>query len=151
MATLSDEAINTAENTSDDEFEPLPVGVYHARLMEVDTSREGAAGPYWSFQYDIVDPDKYGNRKVWDNVSLSAKAAFKRKQVWGAFGVPLTTDTEDMLGDVVMLVIGHRTIQKGAREGQTAEQVSMTKPPNPEVVARIAAVKGSGASSEDLF
>ncbi len=153
MASLPAAAQDTT-GVQDQEFAPMPVGIYHGRLMDVDTSRSGPAGPYWTFQYDIVTPG-FENRKLWDNVSLSEKAAFKRKQVWEAFGVPLDTDTDDMCGSVVKLQVTHRTIQSGAREGEIAEQIGRVSPADP-AFAELSAVKGATGkpavqSAEDLF
>lgn len=152
MASLPKNAQDNAANAEDQEFAPMPVGVYHARLMEVDTSRSGAKGPYWVFQYDILD-EGYTNRKMWDNVSLSDGAAFKRKQVWTALGFDLDTDTEDMLGSVVKLRITHRTIQGGAREGELGEQVSKVEPADADF-AQAAALEQptkSAATADDVF
>ncbi len=156
MASLPNDAKTTAEavEPGDGQFALMPPGVYHGRLMEVDTSRSGAKGPYWVFQYDIVD-EGFTNRKQWDNVSLSEAAAFKRRQVWDAFGVPLDTDTDEMCGTVVKLRIKHRTIQSGAREGELAEQIDRVEVADPEY-AKMSAVKGAtgkpaAKSAEDLF
>lgn len=157
MASLPSAAQKNAENVDPDQggFALMPPGVYHGRLMEVDTSRSGAKGPYWVFQYDIVT-DGFTNRKMWDNVSLSDAAAFKVRQVWDAFGVPLGTDTDEMCGSIVKLRIKHRTIQSGSREGELAEQIDRVEQADPEY-AKMSAVKGASgkpataASAEDLF
>lgn len=156
MASLPKDAVDTAENVEegDGDFPLMPVGIYHGRLMDVDTSKSGAKGPYWVFQYDIVTPG-FEKRKLWDTVSLSDGAAFKRKQVWDALGYPLDTDTDDMMGTVVKIHVKHRTINSGAREGELAENVDKIAPAD-EAFAAMSG--GSGATgkpahvaAEDVF
>lgn len=49
MAKLNEETAKEVEETEGGDFEPLPEGAYHVRLRDVDATREGPAGPYWSW------------------------------------------------------------------------------------------------------
>lgn len=135
-------------------FEPLPDGAYHLRLNQVDSEREGPSGPYWSWEFDVVEPGDYTNRKLWNNTSLSEAAAFKMKETYDAFGVPYDTDTDDMCGQVVKAIVSIRTIQSGARKGEPSNQIDKLVPKDPdfEVPEGAGAVAAGGQpKSDDLF
>lgn len=108
-------------------FEPLPPGVYHVRLVDVDASREGPSGPYWSWEYDVVE-DGHVGRKLWNNTSLSDAALWKLDETFSAFGMGADTDTDELLGKVVKAVVSIRTIQEGARKGEPANQIDRLTP-----------------------
>lgn len=155
MAKLPEAAIKSAQNAedSDGDFPLMPAGIYHGRLTDVDASKSGPKGRYFVFQYDIVTPG-YDKRKLWDTVSLSDGAAFKRKQVWDALGYPLDTDTEDMIGTVVKIHVKRRVIQSGAREGEMAEQVDRVAVADEEFAAMSGGAGATGkqaVAQDDVF
>jgi hypothetical protein len=61
--------------------------------------------------------------KTFDNLSLSPDASWKFKQFFDAFGVPSDTDTDDLIGRLVVHRIGTTTIQKGSRAGEQTDSV----------------------------
>lgn len=146
MAKLNKE---TAESVGEaqDGFAPVENGTYHFRLKEVDSSRSGPKGPYWSWEFEGLEGAASG-RKMWNNTSLSANSQFALKQTFDAFGVPYDTDTDDLLGQVVQLTISTRTIQAGARKGELANQVDRVSPKDPEF--EVPTVEGS-PDPEDIF
>jgi len=125
VARLSkDRASKISEGGS---FEPLPEGVYHVRLAEVDSDRKGAAGPYWLWKFDVVEPG-YENRKVFNNTTLAEGKDFMLGNTFAAFGVDATTDTDDLCGQIVRVRIRHRVIQQGSRAGEIGENVAAIMP-----------------------
>lgn len=130
-------------------FDPLPEGVYHCRLRDVDASREGPAGPYWSWEYEVVAPEEYIDRRLWNNTTLAEGARFGLKQTFDAFGVPTDTDTDELLGKIVRLSVSTRTIQKGARAGELGNNVEKVMPPE-EGFEAPSPVSGQPAA-EDIF
>lgn len=122
MAKLNKSMQKQTENASSG-FDPIPDGVYHFKLRDVDATRSGAKGPYWSWEFECVEPP-YTGRRVWNNTSLSENAAFMMKQTYDAFGVPLDTDTDDMIGGVVKLVVSER--QYVANQGKPNEELRRT-------------------------
>ena len=151
MAKLNPELQKQTENAESSSFEPLEAGVYHLRLRDVDTSRSGPAGPYWSWEFEVVDHEEYSKRRLWNNTSLSEKAAFKMKETYEAFGVPLDTDTDDMLGMIVQGVVSQRTIQEGQRKGELANQIDRLKPADPDVAERMKAEAQKEKEAEEIF
>lgn len=106
-------------------FEPLEAGIYYLRLRDVDGSREGPSGPYWSWEFDVIqsETDSIAAGRLWNNTSLSEAARFKLKETFDAFGVPTDTDTDELVGQCVKAVVSIRTIQQGARKGEQANQI----------------------------
>lgn len=148
MAKLSKDKQKAVQDAQSS-FLPLPDCVIHGRLRDVDTTREGPKGPYWSWEFECVTdqeftvegPDgkavkvKTKGRRFWNNTSLSEEAAFSLERTFRAFEVPIDTDTDELLGRVVKLVIGQRTIGQGDRMGEVVNEIKNLKPADPDVKA----------------
>ena len=114
------EAAEAAEGSGD--YEPLPEGRYVCRLVEVE-AKEGAKGIYWSWSYEVAEEGEFKGRKLWDNTSLSEKARWRLGVVFTAFGVPADTDTDELIGHEVAIIVGQQVIQAGKRQGETGNVV----------------------------
>jgi hypothetical protein len=153
MAKLNKNSAKEVESAASG-FDPLPDGAYHFILKDVDPSREGKAGPYWSWEFECVETgvvevavrDANGQetgktkemalkgRRQWNNTSLSQ--AWSLKQTFDAFGVPADTDTDELLGTKpVKLVISQRVIQEGNRKGELTNNVDRVMPPDEDFLA----------------
>jgi hypothetical protein len=132
-------------------FEVREDGVYHVRLVDVDGSREGPSGPYWSWEFDVVEAP-YVNRKLWNNTSLSEAAAFKLKEAFEAFGVDADadTDTDDLIGEIVRATVSSRVIQQGARKGEIANQIDRLSKADPDFEADDADEDDDDDEDDDL-
>jgi hypothetical protein len=117
-------SVNENEGSS---FEPMPEGKYTLSLSDVDASKEGPAGPYWSWEFSVLD-EGYTNRKLWVNTSLSADAEWKLKETFEAFGAAPDTDTDELIGQPVTAIVTIRTIQKGAKAGELTNSVDTLLP-----------------------
>lgn len=141
----------------EDGFTPVPDAAYHLRLRDVDPTREGPKGPYWSWDFEIVEPGRYEGRRLWNNTSLAKEALFSFQQTFKAFGVPVDTDTDDLLGQVVKGIVSTRTIQSGPRKGDPANQIDRLVPKDPDfevpesMQSETAGVGGGQPNAEDLF
>jgi hypothetical protein len=62
------------------------------------------------------------------NTSLSDAADWKMKEMFEAFGVPADTDTDELLGKEIWLAVSQRVIEKGARMGETGNNVERAMP-----------------------
>ncbi|MBT9132513.1 MAG: hypothetical protein DDT33_01031 [Firmicutes bacterium] len=65
-------------------FEPLPAGVYPITVVDYEEN-EGPAGIYFALTLEVTE-GPYANRKLWTNLSLSPKAAWKLQEALIAFG-----------------------------------------------------------------
>lgn len=104
-------------------FTPLPAGIYHARLKDVQVrDSKSSDSKYWAWEFECVDDD-FSNRRLWVNTSLLPQAQFKLKEVFAAFGVDADTDSDDLIGEIVKLQVTETTIQAGEKKGQTTNEV----------------------------
>lgn len=110
--------VNDAENP----FGLMEPHVARAILTKVEVG-EGAKGPYWKWLFKTTGDSQYPNRNITHITSLSAAAAYGLKETFDAFGVPTTTDTDELIGETVRLKISQRTISKGPRAGELDNNV----------------------------
>lgn len=150
MPKLNKKTAEKVAEAESSDFEPLPAGAYHCRLVDVDGSREGPSGPYWSWEFDVLD-EEHQNRKLWNNTSLSEAAHWKLAEAFAAFGVGTDTDTDELLGQVCKAIVTVRTIQAGARKGQLANQVDKLVEADEDFEAPEPAGVASGGSEDDIF
>jgi hypothetical protein len=150
MPKLNKENAKKAENATSG-FEPLDPGAYHVKLMNVDASREGPKGPYWSWEFEVVEPGEYTGRKLWNNTSLSDDAMFSFNQTFAAFDVPTDTDTDDIMGDVVKAIVSIRTIEQGARKGELANQIDRLVPAEEGFEVPAGAGGGESPNPDEVF
>lgn len=98
-------------------------GIYEMLLKDVEV-QDGPKGPYWKWTFKVPeDAPRYKGWQQWLNTSLSEAAVWKLKEVFDAFGAPTDTDTDELIGKRVRVVVGSRTIQKGKRAGEQGNQV----------------------------
>jgi hypothetical protein len=132
MPKLSAKAAKRVDQAEVSDFSAIPAGTYIGSLVDVDGSREGSKGPYWSWEFDVVGDtdgdDTYAGRKLWVNTSLSEKADFKMKEVFQAFGYTVDSDTDEIVGERCKLVVSQRVIETGLRKGQMGNNVDQCLP-----------------------
>lgn len=132
MPKLNKKTAEKVASAEGGDFPLLDPGWYHVRLNNVDGDREGPKGPYWSWEFDVVEEGASG--KLWQNTSLSDAAAFKMKETFDAFGVPTDTDTDELCGQICKAQVGIRTIQQGDRKGEQANQITRLAPADEDFV-----------------
>lgn len=123
MAVLPKKVAKAAAEVESSSFDALPPGPYIGQLVDVKTDNEGPSGAYWRWEFDVVAPEEFENRKLWVNTSLSDKAVWKLKEVFDAFGHTTDSDTDDLIGQRVKLIVSQQPIEKGNRAGQMGNNV----------------------------
>lgn len=99
-------------------------GIYLCKLVEVDSTRSGPSGPYWTWTYETVGVgDEPVGKRFWDNTSLSEKAIGRLGKVFAAFGVGTDTDTDDLIGGLIAIEVKIGTISAGQNAGQQRNEV----------------------------
>lgn len=129
MPKLNPDTAQKVEN-AEDGYAPIPDGVYELELMEDVEVAEGAKGPYWKWTFQIPEGLQYAGRRFWNNTSLSESAFWKLKEAFDAFGVPTSTDTEDLVKRRVKALIVTTTINSGSRKGEPTNQIDKLMPLN---------------------
>ena len=123
MAKLPKAVAKKAEEAESSSFEALPAGPYFGKLTSVATDKEGQAGPYWVWEFEVTSPDEHKGRKLWANTSLSDNAVWKLKEMFDAFGYTTDSDTDELIGETVKLIVSQRVIGSGARKGELGNNV----------------------------
>lgn len=173
LAAKTRKKVEKAEATSS-EFKPLSPGKYVAELSEVEAKNSNNGHPMWVAEFTEIhslDGERQPGRQ-WYNLMLPQdkmpedyqprNSKKKPEEAWEqyqelcngrlkaffeAFGYSVDSDTDEMIGDRVVLQIGIRTIQNGVRAGEQTNQVNG--------VAALDSVDyeedGDGADSDDDF
>lgn len=131
-------------------FEPLKPGKYVATLSAVEAKISGAGNPMWVAEFEEIhnlDGDKQPGRQ-WYNLNLpttdvmpdgyekgqekweqyQSLCSGRLKAFFEAFGYSVDSDTDEMIGERCVLQIGVRTIQNGARAGESTNSVNGVAP-----------------------
>jgi hypothetical protein len=107
----------------------LPPGVYLCKLNEVDDTKNGPAGPYWSWEFETVGVGQEpAGRRFWDNTSLSAKSIGKLGKHFEAFGRSTDTDTDELISKLVAVEVDQYTQKEGKNAGQLRNGVKALHP-----------------------
>lgn len=102
----------------------LPEGRYAARLNDV-TEKPGRVAPYWSWEFvDLHDSEGVKRAgKQWNNTSLSEKSLGFLKATFEAFGFTTDSDTDEMIGEWVVLHLVQEPIGSGPKAGELRNSV----------------------------
>lgn len=134
MPKLSSAMAEKVDEAESGDFEALPEGIYTAILEGEVEAVDGAKGPYWKWVFKITGDSSGGDegkgRKMFLNTSLNEAAHWKLKEVFEAFGVPLTTDTDELIGESVKLYLVQKVAEKGKREGDMVNEIKNVYPVN---------------------
>lgn len=149
LAAKDRKKVEKADAVSGD-FQPLTPGKYIATLSQVEAKNSAAGNPVWNAEFTDVmtlEGEKQPGRQ-WYNLNLPTSdeapegytkgaekwATYQRmcagrlKAFFEAFGYTVDSDTDEMIGDKVVLQIGITTIQKGPRAGQKTNSVNAVLP-----------------------
>ena len=122
---------------------PVPTGTYYLRLLAVQTTRNGQplvgpSGPYWQLIWEHV-ADKYEKKRQFDNLSLSDKAAWKRREFYEAIDLDPSESTDQRIGSIVKAQIGVVIQQQGVNKGRPQNQIDRYDPITSEEFEKIEA------------
>lgn len=121
MPKLTKDQAKTVEESEGGDFPLLDDGLYGATLTTV-TAKEGQRGTYWEWQFNVYcdedQDDLEQSITLWENTSLSEKAAWRLKDMFAGFGVDIDTATEDLEGEFCWLNVGHEISAQGKSAGK---------------------------------
>ena len=110
----------------------LPEGRYAAQLKQVN-QKDGNEYPYWVWEFENLH-DEEGNKKPgrqWNNTSLSPKSLGFLKSTFEAFGYTSDSDTDEMVGEWVVLYLVQETVSRGPKAGNLRNSVQSLSEFNP--------------------
>lgn len=123
-ADLAESADEAAQSSGD--FQPLEFGVYTARLSKCDAGRtRDGKKAMWKLEFDQIfdlDGEKCSGR-LWSNITLEESVNWKIAQFFGAFGVPTTTDTDDLINTRIRLEVSKRPQTVGKNAGKEVNDI----------------------------
>lgn len=125
MPKLNEEVAEQVENAEGGGV--VPEGLYTVNLMEVEV-KDGTKFPYWSWVFEIPEGEPHAGSRFWLNTSLSPKALFRMREVFAAFGVPTDTDTDEICGMPVQVMVVQKIIESGKRQGQMGNEITALYP-----------------------
>ena len=110
----------------------LPEGRYAAQLKSVN-QKDGNEYPYWVWEFENLH-DSEGNKKPgrqWNNTSLSPKSLGFLKATFEAFGYTSDSDTDEIVGEWVVLYLVQETVARGPKAGNLRNSVQSLSEFNP--------------------
>lgn len=167
MPKLPSKAQKEIENTEEgtDSY-LLPDGRYAARLIKVEERTSNSSGSaYWVWEFDALH-DEDGKRKAgrqWYNTFPHSTKDYPKQQfkaLYAALGYSLDSDTDEMIGEWVVLRLGTEVQTAGARAGQKVNRVlgvaefesdEWDFDPDEVPAAAAAAATSSASGSDDSF
>lgn len=151
----SDIAQKVKEAGESSGFAPITPGRYRARLTEVKAGPASTGNPMWTWILEIVGPveadgsgepgTKHRGRKQFNNTVLIENSMWKVAEAFAAFGRDTDVDTDELIGEECDVQISNRTIERGARAGQTGDNVDAMLPTK-ALAERLAAAGEGGAA-----
>ena len=99
-------------------------GIYLARLngkVEVKDSKAGNAT--WSWPFVIEPGQAFAGRKINHRTTITESAFYRLKETFEAFGVPTSTDTDELEGKLVRLNI----VQKENWQGELDDETGLVR------------------------
>jgi len=149
MPKLTKAMADKVEEAETGDFEPIPEGIYLAVLEGEVEAVEGQKGTYWKWVFKITQEGDGKGRKMFVNTSLSDAAHWKLKEVFQAFGVPTDTDTDDLIGQEVKLMVIQKLAEQGKRKGDMVNEVEQVLPANQATTAPGAAKTKNAAKADE--
>lgn len=146
MPKLSKTVAKRADAAEVADYTAFAAGPYVLKLRKVSADRNGeplvgreSGVPYWSWEFEVVSPEealsgdgkrkiKTKGRRLWTNISLGEDSDWKLKEAFQAFGVPLDTDTDELIGNLVKATVTVSPQTQGANKGELQNQISKLMP-----------------------
>jgi hypothetical protein len=155
-------ASKSAENAPAGEFPILDEGFYRVRLtgVETDTVKNSkdpklVGAPVWIWKFDVSPDDESGKSgKFWHRCTLPVEGAEYFDFLNGlfvapfdAFGVPVDTDTDELVGRDIRAYVIEKVIPSGKRMGQKANEIESLVP----LEGALAGVGANGSSPDEDY
>lgn len=117
-------------------FTLLPVGLYVVKLMDVESKTSSKGDPMWVWTYETVrflDGEPKNDKGEVINVSgkeiryytvIKETTLWDLDRVFAAYGVEPDADTDDLIGDEIVVMVEQEPITKGKSKGKMGNSIS---------------------------
>jgi hypothetical protein len=99
----------------------------------------------WVWKFEVTDPSAHAGRWLWERTAIQDNTMWKIRQVFDAFGVPADTDTDDLVGSAVDLMVGQTVAQRGKMQGKTVNEITEFLPSTSGPVSAAASKAAEGS------
>lgn len=122
-------------------FPVFPVGLTKLKLTDVTSGSSRAGDPMWTWQFkyveflDVYTPEpgeehkphpteRYAGKKVTYFTVLRDDLLWDLDRVFAAFDAEPDTDTDDLVGDEIVVMMDQAMIEKGRSKGQIGNNIT---------------------------
>lgn len=130
------------DNGGGGNYGPIPEGKYRVRLLEVESAKTAKGAPKWVWKFETTDPAENSGRWLWEHTAIQDSTMWKVRQVFDAFGVPADTDTDDLIGNSIDVMVGVEIAGAGKMKGKEVNTIREFLPASEVKVAAPAAKAG---------
>jgi hypothetical protein len=133
------------DNGGGGNYGPIPEGKYRVRLLEVESAKTAKGAPKWVWKFETTDPAENAGRWLWEHTAIQDSTMWKVRQVFDAFGVPADTDTDDLIGQSIDVMVGVEIAGAGKMKGKEVNTIREFLP-----ASQIQAAATPAAKAEEI-
>lgn len=125
-------------NTTSGKFVLLPEGKWKVKLLDVESTTSKKGDPMWVWSYRMVEflegdgvaKNKdgqvidYSEREMKYYTVIKDTTLWNLDQVFAAFEAETDVDTDDLVGDEIVVVIDQQIITQGRSKGQMGNNIT---------------------------
>ena len=116
------------DNGGGGQYGPIPEGKCRVRLLEVESAKTAKGAPKWVWKFETTDPAEHAGRWLWEHTAIQDSTMWKIRQVFDAFGVPADTDTDDLIGSTIDVMVKVEIAQAGKMKGKEVNTIDQFLP-----------------------
>lgn len=110
-------------------FGLLEVGKYKVKLIDVESTTARSSGnPMWIWKFETTEALEPGvkdgkGKEIWYRTVIQDNTLWDLDRVFAAFDADPDTDTDELIGDEIVVFVDHEIIGAGKRVGQTGHVI----------------------------
>lgn len=111
-------------------FTLLPIGKFRVKLTDVESTESAKGKPMWVWKFETVeflDGTSDGSNKgkeVWYRTVIQDNTLWDLDRVFAAFDADPDTDTDDIVGDEIVVMIDQEMITGGKSKGKMGNSIT---------------------------
>lgn len=111
-------------------FTLLPIGKFRVKLTDVESTESRAGKPMWVWKFETVehlDGTTDGSNKgkeLWYRTVIQDNTLWDLDRVFAAFDAEPDTDTDDIIGDEIVVMVDQEMINGGKSKGKMGNTIT---------------------------